>query len=129
MGSFSVLDYSIIAVYLIATVVIGLRFTRRQENVEDYFVAGRSAPSWAVAISAIATGLSAISYLGVPAWVFENELQLNVSILLLPISAWIVVVLFVPAVAGVSASSSFIAAVASSASRAASSSGLSGRGA
>lgn len=49
--------------------------------------------------SAIATGLSAISYLGVPAWVFENDLQLNVSILLLPVSAWIVVVLFVPLLA------------------------------
>ena len=99
MGSFNTLDYSIVAAYLVATVYIGLRFTRRQENVEDYFVAGRSAPSWAVAISAIATGLSAISYLGVPAWVYEHDLQLNVSIFLLPLAAWLVVILFVPLLA------------------------------
>jgi SSS family transporter len=99
VGSFSVIDYVVIAVYLVATVFIGLRFTKRQENVEDYFVAGRAAPSWAVAISAIATGLSAISYLGVPAWVYKNDLQLNVAILLLPFAAWLVAVLFVPLLA------------------------------
>ena len=99
MGAFTALDYGVVAVYLLATVLIGLRFARRQENVEDYFVAGRAAPSWAVAISAIATGLSAISYLGVPAWVYEHDLQLNVAILLLPVSAWLVVVLFVPLLA------------------------------
>jgi len=96
---FSVLDYSIIAAYLIATVAIGLRFARRQENVEDYFVAGRAAPSWAIAISAIATGLSAISYLGVPAWIYEHDLQLNAAILLMPLCTWLVCVLFVPLLA------------------------------
>jgi SSS family transporter len=99
VASFTILDYSVIAIYLIATVAIGLRFTKRQENVEDYFVAGRAAPSWAVAISAIATGLSAISYLGVPAWVYEHDLQLNAAIVLMPLAAWLVALLFVPLLA------------------------------
>jgi len=99
MARFTFLDYSVVVVYLVATVAIGLYFSKRQKTIEDYFVAGRSAPTWAVAISAIATGLSAISYLGVPAWVYENDIQLNAAIILLPFSMLLVIYLFVPVLA------------------------------
>lgn len=99
MGSFTTLDYSIVAIYVVASLLIGLRYAGKQKSVEDYFVADRSARWWAVAISAIATGLSAISYLGVPAWVFRYDLQLNVAVFLLPLFMLLVVRLFVPLLA------------------------------
>ncbi len=99
MGSFTILDYAIVAIYVAASLLIGLRYSGKQKTVEDYFVADRSARWWAVAISAIATGLSAISYLGVPAWVFEHDLQLNAAVVLLPLFMLIVLFLFVPLLA------------------------------
>ncbi|HEV2294454.1 MAG TPA: sodium/solute symporter [Tepidisphaeraceae bacterium] len=96
MGAFTLLDYAIVGVYIVASLLIGLRFAGKQKTVDDYFVADRSARWWAVAISAIATGLSAISYLGVPAWVFQNDLQLNVVVFLLPLVMLVVIYLFVP---------------------------------
>jgi Na+/proline symporter len=86
----------VVAIYLIATIIIGLRFSKGQENVEDYFVARRSARWWAVGISSVATSLSAISYLGVPAWVFRYDLQLNAVVVLLPLFMLVVLYLFVP---------------------------------
>ena len=99
VGSFTVLDYAIVAVYIIASLLIGLRYAGKQKTVADYFVADRSARWWVVAISAIATGLSAISYLGVPAWVFHNDLQLNMAVFLLPLVMLLVIWLFVPLLA------------------------------
>lgn len=99
MRSFSLLDYSIVVVYIVASLGIGLRFATKQHNVEDYFVAARSGRWWAVAISAVATGLSAISYMGVPGWVFAHDLQLNVAVFLLPLAMIIVMYLFVPLLA------------------------------
>jgi len=96
MNSFTIFDYVIVLAYIVATLIIGLRFSRKQKDLQSYFIADRSGRPWAVAISAVATGLSAISYLGVPAWVYENDLQLNVAVLLLPPSMFLVAYLFVP---------------------------------
>jgi SSS family transporter len=99
MGLLTAVDYGVVVVYVLATLLIGLRYAKRQNTVEDYFVADRSARWWAVAISAVATGLSAISYLGVPAWTFQNDLQLWVAVLFLPLVMLIVIYLFVPVLA------------------------------
>lgn len=99
MGSFTTIDYAIVVLYVVLTLLIGLRYATKQNTVEDYFVADRSARWWAVAISAVATGLSAISYLGVPAWTYQNDLQLWVAVLFLPLVMLIVIALFVPLLA------------------------------
>jgi len=99
MMAFSIWDYVIIVLYVAASLAIGLRYTTKQKTVEDYFVADRSARWWAVGISAIATGLSGVSYLGVPAWVFQHDLQFYVVVLLLPIIMLIVIYVFVPLLA------------------------------
>ena len=92
----SMLDYSILVVYMAGTVALGLWFTRKQKTVETYFVADRSVKWWAVGISVIASHLSAISYLGGPAWLMEHDLQLDVYVLLAPLMLPIVAHLFLP---------------------------------
>ncbi len=93
---FTTLDYSILIIYLFLTLGIGFYFTRKQKSLEDYFVAARNAPWWAVGISIIATDLSAISYLGAPGYVFGKDLQMGMGILLFPFIMILVVYLFVP---------------------------------
>ncbi len=96
MGHFTTWDYIVVAVYLAASVWLGLRFARGQKSLERYFVASRSAPWWAAGISVIAANFSAISYMGVPAWVYQHDLRLDMGVIWFPLQMLLVVYLFVP---------------------------------
>ncbi len=96
MGHFTLWDYLVVVLYLAGSVWLGLRFTRGQKSLERYFVAARSAPWWAAGISVIAANFSAISYMGVPAWVFQHDLRLDLGIIWFPLQMMLVVYLFVP---------------------------------
>jgi sodium-coupled monocarboxylate transporter 8/12 len=76
--------------------MVGLWFARRQKSVESYYLAERSAPWWAVAISIVSSDTTAISYLGCAAIVFESDLQLSVATLAMPFAGLFVALLFVP---------------------------------
>jgi len=96
MGNFSTWDYVVVAIYLAASIWLGLRFTRGQKSLERYFVAARNAPWWAAGISVIAANFSAISYMGVPAWVYQHDLRLDMGVVWFPLQMLLVVYLFVP---------------------------------
>ena len=49
--SFGLLNYLTLGGYLLGTLVLGLWFTRRNKNTEQYFKAGGSIPWWVVGIS------------------------------------------------------------------------------
>ena len=62
----SVLDWVVIAAYLAGTIGLGLWLSRKQENLEDYFLGGRAIPWWAALLSLVATTISAATFLGAP---------------------------------------------------------------
>ena len=70
---FDVIDYAVIAAYLIAMVALGAVFARRQRSLKEYFHASASLPWWAVGISLLATSLSPITYLASPGWIFLKD--------------------------------------------------------
>ena len=49
------IDWLIVALFLGTLMAIGYAFSRKNKDVEDYFVAGRSMPGWIVAIAATGT--------------------------------------------------------------------------
>lgn len=55
------LDWLIVGFYLVYITYDGLRLTKKSNEVEGYFLAGRSLPWWAVGLSVMATQLSAIT--------------------------------------------------------------------
>ena len=63
----SVLDYIVIAVYLIGVAALGIRLGGRQRSTDDYFLGGRDLPWWAVCFSVVATETSTLTIIGVPA--------------------------------------------------------------
>ena len=95
-SGFATLDYVVLGVYLVAVVVLGSLFVRGQKSIDDYFLAGRSMPWFAVCLSIIATDLSALSYMGAPAWAFEKDLKYGMGIFLFPLIMVLVVLLYVP---------------------------------
>lgn len=70
----AIIDWLIIAFFLCALVGTGLFFSRRNKNIEDYFVAGRSMPGWIVAIAATGTAISAGTFVGSPELGFNTNL-------------------------------------------------------
>lgn len=95
-AGFSTLQYVILILYVLLSLIIGLWFARHQRTVEGYYLAERSAPWWALAISIISSDTTAISYLGCAAIVFQGDLQLSIATLAYPFSGVFVALLFVP---------------------------------
>ncbi len=73
-GHFTTLDWGVLAGYLLLLVVTGVAFTRRQRDTTDYFLAGRRMPAWAVAVSILATALSAATFIGGPQTSYGSNL-------------------------------------------------------
>ncbi len=93
---FSSLDYSLLLVYLIVVVGIGVWVGRGQENTEDYFLAGRSMGWFPIGISTIASLYSAISYMGSPSEYRTHDLRLTVGMLSMIPTAAVVMYVFMP---------------------------------
>ena len=65
---FSTLDIIVFVAYCLTIVGIGLYVSRdkkgHQKNAEDYFLAGKSLPWWAIGASLIAANISAEQFIG-----------------------------------------------------------------
>jgi SSS family transporter len=93
---FGLLNYGILAVYLAGMVGVGWAFAGKQKTTEDYFLAGRNIPWIAVAISVFASITSAVSYIGVPGLVYNENFSSLVGFLMMPAVAPFIVLLFFP---------------------------------
>lgn len=96
MTSFGLLNWSIVIAYLIANLVLGWAMSRRVHTAKDYYLGDRSAPWWAIGISVIATYVSALSFLGGPAWAYGDgmaalAIHVNYSLVI-----FVTIVFFIP---------------------------------
>lgn len=59
MGNLSIIDWTIIGAFMIATVVIGFAFAKRAGgSMENFFLSGRSLPWWLLSVSIVASHFS-----------------------------------------------------------------------
>ncbi len=72
---FTFMDWLVVVAYLGVVVVIGGMASRRHEQGDDFFLAGRSMPVWAVAVSTLATAVSAATFIGGPQQGFRGDLS------------------------------------------------------
>lgn len=92
-----ILDLGLIVAYLITVTVFGARFGGKQKTLKDYFLGGREAPWWAIALSIVAAETSTLTIIGTPALAFGSDLgflQLVFGYLLARI---VISALFIPA--------------------------------
>ena len=68
------IDWIIIIAFLALLVGLGFRFSRRNRDMEDYFLGGRSMPTWMVALAATGTSISAGTFVGSPELGFNTNL-------------------------------------------------------
>lgn len=65
----TLLDWIILIVYIGLIIGMSWFIGRRQTSQEDYYLGGRAMPSWQIALSIMATQVSAISLIGAPAFI------------------------------------------------------------
>lgn len=93
------LNWAVIIIYLLATLAIGVWFTRKAgQSTEEFFRASGRIPSWAAGFSIYATTLSAITFMSTPEQSFLNDWSYaagNIAIfLLVPILVWFYIPFF-----------------------------------
>lgn len=75
---FTTLDYIIIAIFLIITLMVGLSFRKSAEkDLTSFFLAGRNLPWWLSGISMVATTFAADTPLAVTELIAKNGISSN----------------------------------------------------
>ncbi|MBQ5353548.1 MAG: sodium:solute symporter, partial [Alistipes sp.] len=92
----TILDWLIVALFLGTLMAIGYAFSRKNKDVEDYFVAGRSMPGWIVAIAATGTTISAGTFVGSPELGFNTDLTYILNLLGAIVGGMVVAALIMP---------------------------------
>ncbi|MFR9620613.1 MAG: sodium/sugar symporter [Rikenellaceae bacterium] len=79
-SSFTMLDYAIFVIYAIALVSIGFFVSRgkkgEEKSAEDYFLASKSLPWWAIGASLIAANISAEQFIGTSGSAFAGGIAI-----------------------------------------------------
>jgi SSS family solute:Na+ symporter len=106
--SLSAIDVGIVIGYLVAIVGMSFALARRQQDGEDYFLAGRSLGGTTLALSILANQASAVSLVGAPAFVALRDggglrwLQYELAV---PLAMLLLIVVLLPALRSVPGSS------------------------
>jgi SSS family transporter len=95
---FGALDWVVLGGYFALLLVTGVIFARREtKSTEDYFLGGRRMPAWAVAVSIVATSMSAASFIGAPESGYRGNLTYLITNVGMILAALTVALVFIPA--------------------------------
>src|ERR1700744_4105211 len=91
-------DILIIAVFLAVTLYLGLRFARKKQSTQSYFLAKGKIPAWAIGMSLLASMISSVTFLAYPGEGYSSNWILLVQGLMVPVVLigiiWFVVPLY-----------------------------------
>jgi len=90
------LDYITLLAYLLFIVAIGVYVGRKNKTTDDYFLGGNRLPWWAIGLSLLATQVSSIGFMAIPAKTFATDWRYFVSIVTWFVTVPIVVRYFIP---------------------------------
>lgn len=96
MIEFGALNWSILVVYIIANLVLGFVISKKISTADDFYLGRKDTPWWAIGISVIATYVSALTFLGAPAWAYKEGMSVIAIHLNYPLVIVAVVCLFFP---------------------------------
>src|SRR5436190_21676745 len=90
-------DYTVLIVSLGVLVAIGFAFTGRQRDTTDFFLARRRVPWWAACLSFLATEISAVTIISVPATAYSENWEYVQFFIGSSLAKFAVAFLFIPA--------------------------------
>jgi SSS family transporter len=90
-------DYAVLLASLAVLLAIGGAFTRQQHDTVDFFLARRRVPWWAACLSFLATEISAVTIISVPATAYSENWEYGQFFIGSTLAKWAVAFLFIPA--------------------------------
>jgi SSS family solute:Na+ symporter len=96
MKSLPLVDIAVILVYLVAMLLVGFWFSKKNKDSAQFTKASGQIPGWAIGLSIYATFLSSNTFLGVPGKTFGTNWNAFVFSLSMPLAAWVASKYFVP---------------------------------
>lgn len=104
---FGWINMSVLVVYLVLVVFVGVFFAWRNHNTDDYFRGGQSIPWWAAACSIYATMLSSLTYVALPAIVYQTNWILLIGIWMIIVVAPVGIYIAIPFFRQIDATSAY----------------------
>lgn len=105
--TFGVFNYLVLFGYLLSMVGIGVYFTRRNKDTNDFFRGGQQIPWWAAGCSIFATMLSSLTFTGIPSKAFAQDWVYAVGNFMIPVVAVIAVYVAMPFFRRIDATSAY----------------------
>jgi len=90
-------DYALLALALVLLVLLGLRFSSEQRSTRDFFLAQRRVPAWAACLSFVATEVSAVTIIAVPATAYSENWEYAQFFVGSTLARFALAALFIPA--------------------------------
>ena len=69
-------DWTVIVLYLLGIIGLGVWFGKDQHNTRDYFLGSKNIPWWGIGLSIVAAETSALTIISVPAMAFGSDIAL-----------------------------------------------------
>ena len=101
------LDWGIIIAYGIGMLLVGVYYSRKNKNVDDYMLGGREMKSWKVGVSLFATMFSAITYLSLPGEMIKHGPMIFLMLTAIPFIYITVAYYFIPFIMKLKVSSAY----------------------
>jgi sodium-coupled monocarboxylate transporter 8/12 len=73
---FTATDWCILGGYVLTLSLLGSLFFRRRSSSKEFFLGGQRMKAVPVAISLVAADMSAITYMGSPAWTYQHNFEI-----------------------------------------------------
>jgi solute:Na+ symporter, SSS family len=96
MHRLSALDLSLVAIYLAGITLFGLQFRSKDRSLKSYFLADRTIPWWAIALSIVAAETSTLTIISVPGLAYTGDWGFLQIVLGYLVGRIVVCILFLP---------------------------------
>ena len=93
---FGLANWTVLILYLVAMLGMGIYFMKRENGAEDFFKGGGRIPWWAAGISIYATMLSAITYMAIPAKAYATDWTYYPMLWMIPVVGFPVIWYYLP---------------------------------
>lgn len=96
MQEFGLLNWSIVGAYVVSTLIMGGLLSKKVKTDEHYYLGDKTTPWWAIGLSVVATYIGALTFLGGPAWAYQEGLSVILIHVNYPIAVFAVITIFLP---------------------------------
>ena len=93
---FGGLDLGVLVVYLLSLVAVGIYFARGEQTTGKFFLGGQQIPFWAAGLSLLATQVSSIGFMAIPAKAYATNWVYFTGVLMWFVAVPVVIWAFIP---------------------------------